>query len=52
MIYRLVDRDGAGEPRVRDFSDVAELAARFEKIGGDDCSADLRMRGLPVLKFR
>jgi hypothetical protein len=50
MIYRLVDRDGAGEPRVRDFSDVAELAARFEKIGGDDCSADLRMRGLPVFR--
>lgn len=50
MIYRLVDRGADGEPRVRDFSDVAELAARFETIGVDDCSADLRMRGLPVFR--
>ena len=50
MNYRLVDRDDDGEPRVRDFSDVAELTARFEKIGVDDCSADLRMRGLPVFR--
>ena len=50
MIYRLVDRGADGEPRVRDFSDVAELSARFEKIGVDDCSADLRMRGFPVFR--
>ncbi|MBQ7110297.1 MAG: hypothetical protein IJO06_03660 [Thermoguttaceae bacterium] len=50
MIYRLVDRGADGETRVRDFADAAEMAARFEKIGVDDCSADLRMRGLPVFR--
>ncbi len=50
MIYRLVERDADGEIRVRDFADVAEMTARFEKIGVDDCSADLRMRGLPVFR--
>ena len=50
MIYRVVDRGANGEPRVRDFSDVSELVARFEKIGVDDCSADLRLRGFPVFR--
>ncbi len=50
MIYRLVDRAADGEPRVRDFADVSELTARFEKIGVDDCSADLRMRGRPIFR--
>lgn len=50
MIYRLVERGADGEPRVRDFSNVAEISARFEKIGVDDCSVDLRMRGLPVFR--
>lgn len=50
MIYRLVDRDADGEIRARDFADVAEISERFEKIGVDDCSADLRMRGLPVFR--
>ena len=50
MIYRLVDRAANGEPRIRDFADAAKMTARFEKIGVDDCSADLRMRGLPVFR--
>lgn len=50
MIYRLVDRGADGEPRVRDFADLAKLTARFDQIGVDDCSADLRMRGLPVFR--
>lgn len=50
MIYRLVDRAANGETRVRDFSNSAEIAARFERIGVDDCSVDLRMRGLPVFR--
>lgn len=50
MIYRLVDRAANGETRVRDFADDAKMSARFEKIGVDDCSADLRMRGLPVFR--
>lgn len=50
MIYRLVDRAENGEPRVRDFADFAPITERFEKIGVDDCSADLRMRGLPVFR--
>ncbi|MBQ2789220.1 MAG: hypothetical protein IJE97_06250 [Thermoguttaceae bacterium] len=50
MIYRLIDRGSDGEPRVCEFPDLAELSARFEKIGVDDCSADLRMRGLPVFR--
>jgi len=50
MIFRLVDRAANGEARVRDFADDAQLTAQFEKIGVDDCSADLRMRGLPVFR--
>ncbi len=50
MIYRLVDRAANGEARVRDFADAAKMTTRFEKIGVDDCSADLRMRGLPVFR--
>lgn len=50
MIYRLVDRGADGEIRVQDFADSASIDERFEKIGVDDCSADLRMRGLPVFR--
>ena len=50
MIFRLVDRAANGEARVRDFADDAQLTAQFEKIGVDDCSADLRMRGFPVFR--
>ena len=50
MIYRLVDRGADGEIQIRDFPDAAEISARFEKIGVDDCSVDLRMRGLPVFR--
>lgn len=50
MIYRLVDRGADAEIRARDFADAAEIGARFEKIGVDDSSADLRMRGLPVFR--
>lgn len=50
MIYRLVDRGAGGEIRVQDLADVGEIGERFEKIGVDDCSADLRMRGLPVFR--
>lgn len=50
MIYRIVERGADGEPRVRDFSNESELFQRFEAIGVDDCSADLRMRGLPVFR--
>ena len=50
MIFRLVDRAANSEARVQDFADDAQLTAQFEKIGVDDCSADLRMRGLPVFR--
>ena len=50
MIYRIVDRGADGEIRVQDLADVGEIGERFEKIGVDDCSADLRMRGLPVFR--
>ena len=50
MIYRLVDRASNGEIQIRDFSNAAEISARFERIGVEDCSVDLRMRGLPVFR--
>lgn len=50
MIYRIVERGANGEPRTKDYPNESKILERFEKIGVDDCSADLQMRGLPVFR--
>ncbi|MDR2762875.1 MAG: hypothetical protein LBB88_09760 [Planctomycetaceae bacterium] len=49
-IYRVVTRGGEGEYRIRDFISEEEILRRHIKIGIDDCSADMSLRGQPVFK--
>jgi hypothetical protein len=49
-IYRVVTRGGEGEYRIRDFISEEEILRRHIKIGVDDCSADMTLRGQPVFK--
>ena len=50
MNYRIVESGADGEPRVCDFANESKLLERFEQIGVDDFSADLRMRGRPMFR--
>lgn len=47
---RVVSREADGSLRVRDHEDVSSVLAHYEQVGIDDCSTDLSLRGLPVLK--
>jgi hypothetical protein len=49
-IYRVVTRGGEDEYRNRDFITEEEILRRYIKIGVDDCSADMSLRGQPVFK--
>ncbi|MDR2643731.1 MAG: hypothetical protein LBC74_13160 [Planctomycetaceae bacterium] len=49
-IYRVVTRGGEGEYRIRDFISEEEILRRHIKIGVDDCSTDMSLRGKPVFK--
>ncbi len=46
----LVTRDADGSIRIREFDGVDDLLKSHEQIGIDDCSTDLSLRGLPVLR--
>ncbi|GHT25382.1 hypothetical protein FACS18942_00020 [Planctomycetales bacterium] len=48
--YRVVTRGPEGEYRIRDYVSEAEILARYIKIGIDDCSSDLSLRGCPVFR--
>ncbi len=48
--YRVVTRGTDGELRIRDFDSEEEILKRHMQIGTDDCSADLSIRGCPVLR--
>lgn len=47
---RLVTRNSDGSIRERDYEGVTDLLKSYEQIGIDDCSTDLSLRGLPVVK--
>ncbi|MDR1477585.1 MAG: hypothetical protein LBJ00_01435 [Planctomycetaceae bacterium] len=49
-IYRVVTRGGEGEYRIRDFVSEEEILHRHIKVGVDDCSTDMSLRGQPVFK--
>ena len=49
-IVHLVTRDSDGSIRIREFEGVEPLLKSHEQVGIDDCSTDLSLRGLPVLR--
>ena len=48
--FRVVSRGSDGEIRIRDYDSEDALQRRHSQIGVDDCSTDLRLRGLPVFR--
>ncbi len=48
--FRIVTRGNDGQIRIRDYPDEASLLKRHTKVGVDDCSTDLELRGLPVFR--
>ena len=50
MTYRIVTRDSNGELKVREYFSLDELEIRHTRVGSEDCSIDLRLRGLPVFQ--
>jgi hypothetical protein len=48
--YRIVTRGTDGKLHVRDYSRRESLLRVHTQIGVDDCSTDLDLRGLPVLR--
>ena len=49
-IYRVVTRGAAGDIKTRDFDAPDAILKMHSQLGVDDCSTDLELRGLPVLK--
>ncbi len=49
-IYRVVTRGADGEMKTRDFDAPDAILKMHAQLGVDDCSTDLELRGLPVLK--
>ena len=48
--YRVVTRGSDGSLRIRDFDSDEPLMKMHVKIGVDDCSTDLTLRGVPVFR--
>ena len=49
-IIRVVSRESDGSLRTRDYKSIQLLGESQEKIGVDDCSTDLSLRGMPVYR--
>lgn len=49
-LIRVVTRDGRGELRIRDYDSPEDLLKRHQQVGIDDCSTDLGLRGMPILR--
>ena len=49
-IIRVVTRAPDGAVRERDFGSFEDLESQHEKIGIDDCSTDLSLRGMPIFR--
>ncbi len=47
---RVITRASDGSLRSKEFEDFENIAQLHEKIGIDDCSTDLTLRGLPVFR--
>ena len=48
--FRVVTRGSDGQLRIRDYDTEEALLKRHIQIGVDDCSTDLKLRGLPVFR--
>jgi hypothetical protein len=48
--YRVVTRGSDGSLKIRDFDSDEPLMKMHVKIGVDDCSTDLSLRGKPVFR--
>ena len=48
--FRVVTRGTDGEIRVREYSKQESLSKLHTQIGIDDCSTDLKLRGMPVFR--
>jgi hypothetical protein len=48
--FRIVTRGSDGSLRIRDFDSEEPLLRMHVKIGIDDCSTDLTLRGKPVFR--
>ncbi|MDP7269414.1 MAG: hypothetical protein QF408_14730 [Pirellulales bacterium] len=49
-IYRVVTRGADGDIKTRDFDAPDAILKMHSQLGVDDCSTDLELRGLPVMK--
>lgn len=49
-IIRVVTRASDGTLRTKEFSDFDSIESLHDKIGIDDCSTDLTLRGMPVFR--
>ncbi len=49
-IIRVVSRESDGTLRTRDYKTIESLGEIHDKIGVDDCSTDLTLRGMPVYR--
>ena len=48
--FRVVTRGANGEIKMRDYDTAEALLKRHTQVGIDDCSTDLNLRGLPVIR--
>jgi hypothetical protein len=48
--FRIVTRGTDGKLHVRDYTKQESLLRTHTQVGVDDCSTDLGLRGLPVLR--
>jgi hypothetical protein len=49
-LFRVVTRGSDGELRVREYEQTDALLKTHTQIGIDDCSTDLKLRGLPIFR--
>ena len=48
--FRIVTRGNDGELRIKEYHKEEALLKMHTQIGVDDCSTDLKLRGLPVFR--
>jgi len=49
-IFRIVTRASNGSLRVQDYPSSEAMLESYSQVGVDDCSTDLSLRGLPLIR--
>ena len=49
-MFRVVTRGPNGEIRIREYDKEDSLLRMHTQVGVDDCSTDLKLRGMPVFR--